>query len=261
MKHSELSKIAEEVSQLMQLDRSRHKIGTAKDFEAASLVPNYIASVFEEANQINATLSPNDVYHLLNKRMSQLQAQLYLIRLELENRDTRDPAAIYQDPLVIGAYGEEIKTSLSRERTYDFGTHLLAHGWYAVERDNGKSFRWMRPGGISVACVPHLGEVDQILEISGDMIHAEQMDTFSIRSGATEAVIEPQGQLPVHFKAVLGLKGEDLKGANYIPIEFHLADFRQPNDKDTRLLGAKIHQIDLKLPESPQNRWFGKPGR
>lgn len=240
-----IARIAEQVSVLMQLDRMRHHVGTEVDMRALGNVPDYIASVFEQANTASPELSPAQFYDLVNKRVSQIQAQLYLMRLEMENRAARDPARIYADPLAISAYGEEMETRTTRPRSFDFGPAILAYGWFPIERDDEAFHRWMRPGEASVACVPHLGQVDQVIEITGYVMHEEQMDGLTIRALNTEAEIDvTESGPPTRFRARLALSAAALKASNYVPVEFQMPHFMPPNTADTRMLGANIHGFD-----------------
>lgn len=236
----DLTQVAEQVSLLMQLDRTRHHVSTEVDMEALANVPDYIASVFEQAGAIAPGVSNDDLYREVNKRVAQVQAQIYLMRLEMENRSERDPAQVYSDPLAIAAYGERLETLTRRTKSFGFDSAVLAYGWYPTERSNGTSHRWMRPGDVSVACLPHLGTVDQIIEIRGHVLEAAQLETLVIRAGTTQAVITPEPQNPAQFTAQLVLSAEAVKSANHLPVEFVMSDFRQPNAQDTRMLGANI---------------------
>lgn len=243
MNDKDLAAIAEKVSTLLQLDRMRHRIGTEIDMSVLANVPDYIASVFEEANAVNGDLTPTESYNFVNKRISQLQAQIYLLRLEMENRFERDPARIFEDPLVISAYGERIDRVTKSTKSFSFEPSVLAYGWHQVEISNGLAHRWMRPGDVSVACVPHLGTIDQTVEIHGYVLHPEQIEGLSIRVGETEASINVQSDAPHRFVAIIKLSAEKLKSANYLPVEFNITRFRQPNEQDTRLLGANISRF------------------
>ncbi|MBN9678430.1 hypothetical protein [Salipiger bermudensis] len=244
MSQDETAKIAEQVSLLMQLDRTRHHVGTELDMAALANVPAYIASVFEQANAIGSDLSPAQLYEQVNKRISQLQAQVYLMRVEMENRFERDPARIYEDPLAISAYGERLETITTSPKSFSFEPAILAHGWYPAEiNENGAAHRWMRPGDVSLACVPHLGTVDQRLEIEGYALEPEQLEELKIRAGETVAEIETGTTSPQHFTARLTLSGAALKSANYLPVEFTMSDFRQPNSQDTRMLGVNVSRF------------------
>ena len=243
MNDESIAAIAEQVSILMQLDRTRHHVGTQIDMKVLGNVPDYIASVFEENNAIGSALTPEELYKQVNKRISQIQAQLYLLRLEIENRFEQDPAKIYEDPLAISAYGERLETMTRVTKSFGFEPSVLAFGWHPRERSDGNVHRWMRPGDVSVACLPHLGTVDQVVEISGSVLDTEQLAGLTIRAGETEAEIIPNETNPTQFTARLELEGETLKSANYLPVEFVMTDFRQPNERDTRLLGANISRF------------------
>lgn len=246
MDRDQTAMIAEQVSIMMQLDRTRHHVPTEIDTKAMANVPAYIASVFEEANAVGSMLSPIEAYTLINKRVSQIQAQLYLMRIEMENRFTRDPSKIYEDPLAISAYGERIETTTKLPRTFSFGPEILAYGWYPLEQSGDESRRWMRPGDLSVACVPHLGTVDQIVEAEGHLLEAEQLDSLEIRIGDTVAEIERSDSNPKHFVARMTLSAEAIRPASFVSIEFRLNAFRQPNAMDTRLLGANIGKFTIR---------------
>lgn len=241
MSDNSLPELAEQVSVLMQLDRMRHHVGTQVDMKVLGNVPDHIASVFEQANAVGSSLTPEAAYALINKRVSHIQAQLYLMRLEMENRDARDPARIYDDPLAISAYGERMEGIATTPKSFDFGPGLLAHGWYPMETGTGGIHRWMRPGDVSVACVPHLGAVDQVIEITGYVMHPEQMDGLEIAAAGKRAQIEiTEAGPPARFRARLEVSEKDVTSANYLAIEFRMADFRTPNDMDTRMLGANV---------------------
>ncbi|WP_372922104.1 hypothetical protein [Roseovarius sp.] len=235
----DLARIAEKVSVLMQLDRTYPNIPTQVDMQALANVPAYLSSVFEQANQLNGELTPAQIYELVNRRIADLQAQLYLIRMELDNRFERDPAKIYEDPLVISAYGERLKTQV-RSREFGFEPSLIAHGWYPSESLNGDYWRWMRPGRESVVCLPHLGRVDQVIEIQGYVIDPAQLSTLEIVAEASQAELEIVPKQPASFVAKLTLTAAQLHSTNLLPVEFRMDDFRQPNSTDSRLLGACI---------------------
>lgn len=251
MDKDHIAQIAEQVSILMQLDRTRHKVPTSVDMKALANVPGYIASVFEQANRVATPLSPTEAYEMINKRVSQIQAQLYLMRVEMENRTARDPARIYDDPLAISAYGERLETIVRATKSFSFGPEILAYGWYPLEQSGSVSRRWMRPVDVSVACVPHLGTVDQVIEIGGYVLDHEKLASLEIRVGDVVATITPQEAGGTHFVARLSLKGEALKSANYVPIEFRMGAYRQPNAMDTRLLGANIGSFVLRPADIP----------
>lgn len=238
------AEIAEQVSLLMQIDRNHGQISSKVDMDALSNIPAHIASVFEEANAVSGELTPTQAYALVNTRISQLQAQVYLMRLELENRSPRDPASIYEDPMVISAYGERVEGLGSRSKTFSFGPEILADGWYKMEMTGTTCHRWMRPGAASLACVPHLGQGAQKLTINGYVMHEEQLEGFTITSAGKTADIEVTEKGTVaRFEAVLDLSAQDVKPANYVPVEFHLETFKRPNDVDSRLLGANIQSF------------------
>lgn len=252
MSQEDIATVAEQVSLLLQLDRTRHHVATTVDMKVLGNVPDYIASIFEDNNEIGSALSPEEVYRQVNKRVSQLQAHLYLLRLEFENRFEQDPAKIYDDPLAISAYGERLDTITKMTKSFGFEPSVLAFGWHPLERSEGRIHRWMRPGDVSVACLPHLGTVDQIVEVEGYVLDAEQFDGMEIRAGETVADIDRSVDTPTQFTARLTLSGESLKSANYLPVEFSMRDFRQPNERDTRLLGANISRFTCRPAASEQ---------
>ncbi len=243
LSHDDIALIAEQVSLMMQLDRTHHHVGRAVDMSAVANVPDYIAGVFEEAGAITTEMSPAELYAQVNKRVAQVQAQIYLLRVEMEHRAERDPAQIYRDPLVVAAYGERLETLTGRPKSFGFGSAVLAHGWHPIERNEAGAFRWMRPGEVSVACLPHLGCVDQTIEIKGYVLDVAQLDGLVICSGDIRADITPDPETPRHFTARLTLTAEDVQSANYLPVEFSLTDFRQPSPQDPRLLGANISRF------------------
>lgn len=246
MTSDEIAEIAEQVSVIMQLDRNRHNVSTELNMKALANVPAYIASVFEEANAVGSDMPPADLYRMINKRISQIQAQLYLMRIEMDNRHTRDPSSIYEDPLAISAYGERVETVTRITRVLDFMPDILAYGWYPIEQANGEVRRWMRPGEVSVACLPHLGKVDQIVEVHGYVLTSEQLEKLEVRVGETVATIEQVSGPGSPFVAKLELKGDDINSANYLPVEFRIGAFEQPNQTDTRLLGANIGRFVIR---------------
>lgn len=240
------TELAAEVSQLMQLDRTRHHVSSKVDMAALANIPAYIAQVFETANAVQGELTPSQLYALVNKRISQMQAQVYLMQLELENRDPHDPAAIYEDPMVIAAYGARNETLGAQTKAFSFGPEILADGWYPMEMSEDVCHRWMRPSEMSVACVPHLGGCAQQMVVEGYVMHPSQMEGLSISAAGLEAQIEitEQGKI-ARFRATLDLEPEHVRAANYLPVEFRMADFMPPNDVDTRLLGANIHSFTI----------------
>ncbi|WP_299031750.1 hypothetical protein [uncultured Sulfitobacter sp.] len=238
------AELAAEVSMLMQLDRTRHHVSTQVDMAALANIPAHIAQVFEAANAVQGELSPAQLYALVNKRISEMQAQVYLMRLELESRNPHDPASIYEDPMVIAAYGARNEALGAREKSFSFGPEILADGWYPMETSEDVCHRWMRPGEMSVACVPHLGNFAQQIVIEGYVMKAAQMEGLSVQAVGQSADIEitEQGNI-ARFRATLDLMPEHVRAANYLPVEFRVADFVTPNDVDTRLLGANIHSF------------------
>jgi hypothetical protein len=244
--NDEIAQIAQQVSVLLQLDRTRHTVSSQLDMSVLANVPAYISSVFEKANEIDPALDAASIYSLINKRVSEMQAQIYLLRLELENRDAHDPANIYADPMVISAYAERIDAIVGQPRSYSFGPEILASGWYPTENNGDVFFRWMRPVDTSLACVPHLGAVDQTLVTSGYVAHADQIKNLTISAFGKIAKIENVGQESSnHWTATLDFTAKDLEIANYAPVEFKTEDFRQPNEADTRLLGACVSSFTL----------------
>ncbi|SLN62585.1 hypothetical protein AQS8620_02840 [Aquimixticola soesokkakensis] len=247
MSDKTIAEIAEEVSLLLQLDRTRHQVSSKVDMAVLANIPAHIASTFEKANAIGTELSPNQAYDLINKRVSEIQAQVYLMRLELENRDPHDPANIYADPMVISAYGERLEGMIAQPKSFTFGPEILAEGWYSREMSGESSHRWMRPADMSLACVPHLGTLAQTLEIQGYVVHAEQLEGLSIRAAGKEAkiAVTPSGNA-AQFTATLTLDAKDVKSANYLPVEFRMSSFKKPNEQDSRLLGANINRFTCK---------------
>jgi len=246
MKKEEIALIAQQVSVLLQLDRTRHSVSSQLDMSVLANVPAYLSSVFEQANQIDPTLSAADIYTLINKRVSEVQAQVYLLRLELENRDPNDPASIYADPMVVSAYGERLDTLISTPKTFTFGPEILASGWHPVEISDDKFYRWMRPGATAIACVPHLGAFDQTLEIKGYVQFAEQMDglTISAFGKIGKFSVAPLDGMAT-FTLTLPLASKDLEITNYVPVDFSIENYMSPSPEDTRLLGANIQSFTL----------------
>ncbi|MEM6625055.1 MAG: hypothetical protein AAF674_22790 [Pseudomonadota bacterium] len=240
LNQDDITRIAEKVSLLMQMDRMRHTAGTAADMVQLAGIPDYIASVFEEAGKVSGPMDAADLYRQLNRRLAQVEAQIYLLRVEREHRDERDPATLFSDPLTVAAYGERIETVVTRSKSFGFDPAILAYGWYPAEISAGRTHRWMRPGDGSVACLPHLGRVDQIVEIEGHVLLQEQLDGLGIQAGKVQAEITRDVDNPTRFSARLTLRAEDMGASSYLPIEFKLSDFRTPGDQDPRLLGANI---------------------
>jgi len=246
MKKEDIAQIAQQVSFLLQLDRTRHSVSSQLDMSVLANVPAYLSSVFEQANQIDPHLSAADTYTLINKRVSEVQAQVYLLRLELENRDPNDPANIYADPMAVSAYGERLDLLLKTGKSFGFGPEILARGWYPVESNEGNFHRWMRPGGPAMACVPHLGAAEQTLEMKGFVMHEEQIDGLSISAFGKQGTLDVS---PIDgratFKLTLPLTTKDLEISNYVPVDFSIESYMQPNHLDTRLLGANIHSFTI----------------
>lgn len=240
-----ITEIAEEVSLLLQLDRTRHQVSSKLDMAMLANIPDHLASTFEQANAISADLTPTQVYELINKRVSQVQAQVYLMRLDLENRNRHDPANIYADPMVVSAYGERHEMLTAQPKSFAFGPEILADGWYPMEVSDDGCYRWMRPGEMSVVCVPHLGTGAQTLEVEGYVIHEDQLDGLNIRAAGQDAVIDvtERSSSAARFKALLTLDTKDVKSANYLPVEFRMSSFKPPNNMDTRMLGANISRF------------------
>lgn len=240
LNNADLARVAEQVSILLQLDRTRHQVPTQLDMQALANIPAYLSSVFRDANALVGDLSPMEVYDALNRRLSDLQAQIYLLRLEMDNRLERDPARVYEDPLVVSAYGERLRASTSAPRELYFEPSLIASGWYGSESDGIRYWRWMRPGDGSLVCVPHLGKIDQEVEIRGSVLIPEQINSLSIVIEGTAATVERVPDQPVDFVARAKVSLVQVQSANYLPIEFRLTDFREPRSRDTRLLGAMV---------------------
>ena len=234
-----LALLAERVSVLLQLDRTRHKVPTQVDMQALANVPAYLSSVFQKANMLEGELTPAEVYEVINRRVSDLQAQIYLLRLEMDSRLERDPAKLYEDPMVVSAYGERLSFIMQTPRDLSFEPQLIASGWHNSESSESRHWRWMRPGNSSIVCLPHLGKVDQLVEIWGEVIDPDQISSLRIFVQGTEAAIEVQPD-PLHFVARIKLSLAQVQSANYLPIEFQMTDFRQPSPTDTRLLGAQV---------------------
>ena len=98
--------------------------------------------------------------------------------------------------------------------------------------------------GTALACLPHLGQIDQTIDIEGHVLHADQLEGLSIRMGTIAADLSPLSENePNKFRARLTLKAADVAQATYLAITFEMSDFRQPNETDTRLLGANIRRF------------------
>lgn len=247
---AELAQIAERVSALLQLDRMRPNVPTQVDMRPLANIPAYLSSVFREANALDADLSPNQLYELINRRISDVQAQVYLLRLEMDNRLERDPAGIYEDPLVVSAYGERLATSILEPRSFKFEPSLIAYGWHQAEGHGESFWRWMRPGPGSIVCLPHLGKLDQLIEVRGRMLEVDQLPDLEIRSGDVLAEIDRDPARPDGFVARLRLPMAQVQSASLLPIEFRMTDFREPPTSDTRLLGACVMRFKCSPVES-----------
>lgn len=260
MSDKKITEIAAEVSLLLQIDRVRHNVDTKVDMKAIGNVPDYIASVFRDANAVSGDLTPAQAYDLINKRVARVEAQLYLMRLEMENRFNRDPSKVFEDPLAISSYGQRMAEMTKVDKNFGFDAEILAHGWYALERTADTSFRWMRPLETagekrpSVAAVPHLGAVDQLIEVHGYALRPEQLERFEIRAAGTVAKIELLGGTA--FIARLEMKAEQLGSSNYLPIEFFLDQFFQPNEQDKRLLGVNVARFTCRPAVQPSKRFW-----
>ena len=239
----EITRIAAEVSLLMQADRLGGRAAAGADPVAAPNLPDHIARIFEAAGAVAGPLDPDTLYALVNRRIAELQAQLYLMRIELAGGDSRDPQALFDDPRVIAAYGTRMEGLGAMDRTFSFDPALLAHGWYPAESDGVTWHRWMRPGEASIVCLPHLGRMAQRIEITGQVLEADQLDGLTVGVGAHHAAILPDPDLPVRFVARLDLAAADLPSAHVLPVEFRMQDFRQPGPQDSRLLGASISRF------------------
>lgn len=244
---NDIARIAAEVSLLMQLDRMRHHVGSQVDLEAQANIPAYLTAVFQDAGAVSGPLSNDELYDLVNRRIARIEAQLYLMRIEMENRSGTDPAAIFADPMAISAYGERVAGLTAQPRSYGFEPEVLAHGWYPAEITGNSIHRWMRPTEApALACLPHLGAIDQLLEIEGRALDASQIDGLSIRAGSASADIRRQADTPENFTAHLVLSAGALEAANYVAVEFTMEEFRQPNDLDTRQLGVNVSRFSFR---------------
>ncbi len=113
-----VTRVAERVGLLLQLDRTRHHVPTQVDVRALGNLPASIASVFAKDDAIDPRLEPARVCEQINRRIAERQAQIYLLRLELDNRFERDPARLFEDPLAISAYGERMETIIRKPRAF-----------------------------------------------------------------------------------------------------------------------------------------------
>ncbi|UWR24427.1 hypothetical protein [Sulfitobacter sp. S190] len=240
----DIARIADRVSQVMQLDRTRHHVSSAPDLAAQVNIPGYLARIFEQAGSVSGAISNEALYDLVNKRIARLEASLYLARVELENRSAHEPSEIYADPMMVSAYAERVSHVTSLPRSYSFEPSVLAHGWYPVESVGEHYHRWMRPMDESaLACLPHLGQIDQVIEIEGRVLHADQLENLSIKFGDIAATITQKDEMPEQFVATLALSAQDVAHSNYVAIAFDMTDFRQPNEADKRLLGINLRRF------------------
>lgn len=246
MTDTELTAIAEKIVILLQVDRMHRHIPTNPDMAPFLNIPAYLSKVFEDANTLEGPIDPTEIYDIVNKRLSSMQAQLYLMRLEMNESFSRDPASLYEDPLAISAYGERIDTAFRAPRVYSFEPAILAYGWHPVEFTDGIYRRWMRPAPVSVACVPHLGSIDQAIEISGVVHEKEQYNGFHIACAGKQAIIEVNPERATFFTARIDIADIDVSNTNYLPIEFTMPNFRQASDSDTRMVGASIYRFSCR---------------
>lgn len=137
-------------------------------------------------------------------------------------------------------YAERLDEATKVPKSFQFDPSIVAHGWHPTEIDETGAHRWMCPGTVSVACVPHLGRIDQIIEIHGNYVTEEQVGNLSISIGPVDAEIFKVQANPRHFVARITVPVSTVESANYVPIAFRMTDFRQPNEYDTRQLGANI---------------------
>jgi hypothetical protein len=239
-----LARIAEQVSLLMQLDRMHGHVSSQIDPQALANVPDHLARIFETAGAANAPISNEDLYGIVNARIARLESALYLTRVELENRSANDPAEIFTDPMLASAYGARVANLTAQPRRFDFGPELMAHGWHPMERNDTGHHRWMRPGDTpAMVCLPHLGSLNQTIQIAGHVLHPDQIKSLRISSGSENARITPARDNPEHYTAELTLSEDDLALSNYVAIQFEMTDFRQPNETDTRLLGTNVRSF------------------
>ncbi|MEM8868802.1 MAG: hypothetical protein AAGE38_00255 [Pseudomonadota bacterium] len=239
----EITAIAAEVSAMMQLSRISSDLGRGVDPATEANVPDYIASVFEAAGAISPPLSNDALYEAVNKRISQLQAQLYMMRIEMENQTERDPAALFDDPRAIATYGAHLDGLTQLEKSFGFEPALLAHGWHPTE-NNGKGWhRWMRPVDMAIVCLPHLGLIDQTVDIIGQVLDPVQLGDLQIGLGHHIAKILPDPETSTRFTARLSLKADQVPSASLLPLEVRMTEFRKPDTQDPRLLGVNVSRF------------------
>ncbi|KIT15143.1 hypothetical protein [Jannaschia aquimarina] len=244
MEDDDLVPLAEKVATLLQLDRMRHRVGTEVDMRPLTGVSTYLTEVFERSGEIPPDATPAEIYAAMNRRIAQVQAQIYLLRLEMETRSETDPTRILADPMVVAAYGDRIESGVKTPKDYDFSSVILAHGWHGVERGGDGWHRWMRPvDGPAVACLPHLGPVPQELEIHGYVLDKDQLPTLSIRSTDREAEIVPNETAPHRFVAKVRPPEDVLSASSHVVLEFRIGEWRMPGGGDSRMLGANISRF------------------
>lgn len=137
----DLAKLAERVSLLMQVDRLNGQVDAPQDMSALLNVPAQLADVFEQAHAIAGDLSPAEVYRQVNRRISQIQAQLYLLRLEMENRAAFDPARVLDDPMAVQLNNARLDETTRLPRSFEFEP--------TIPRRAGTRQRSTRPGRIA----------------------------------------------------------------------------------------------------------------
>lgn len=236
----EITAIAAEVSAMMQLSRISPDLGRGVPPATEANVPAYIASVFEAAGAISPPLSNEALYDAVNKRISQLQAQLYMMRVEMENRAERAPGALFDDPRAIATYGAHMDGLTQLEKSFGFEPALLAHGWHPTENNGNGWHRWMRPVDMAIVCLPHLGLVDQTVEITGQVLDPVQLKDLQIGLGPHLAEIIPDPETPTRFAARLSLTADQVPSASLLPLEVRMTEFRKPDTQDPRLLGINV---------------------
>lgn len=247
----ELARIAERVSLLLQLDRLHGRMDEApRQVEVANL-PETLTQIFEDTHAVRSDLSATEVYAQLNRRIAALQTQVYLLRIEAETRAPFDPASILGAPQTAALYGDRVAEATKRPRSFEFGPDIVAQGFHPTEIDETGAHRWMSPGPASVACIPHLGQVDQIIEIAGNYVSEEQIGALTISIGPVEAEIYKVQANPRHFISRLTLPAPAIASPNYIPVCFQMTDFRQPSEHDTRALGANISRFTCRAATRP----------
>lgn len=237
----DIALIADRVGQVLQLDRMRHHVSSAPDLAAQANIPAYLARIFEAAGAVDPPISNEALYDLVNKRIARVEAMLYLMRVEAENRSARDPAQIFADPMLVSAYNERVAGLTAQPRRFSFEPTLLADGWHGLEQTETGYHRWMRPTEAgSLICLPHLGEIDQVIEIEGRVLHPDQIAGLSVRMAEIAAKIACPPEDPTRFVARLALPATALARSTYVSVTCTMTDFRQPNETDTRALGADI---------------------